>query len=59
VEKSRKSIKQVKKYQEKFSDKVRRSMIVTLEEEGIVDDIPVTPAWKFLLDTAFSVKLNR
>ena len=28
-------------------------MIVTLEEEGTVDDIPVTPAWKFLLDTAF------
>lgn len=53
VKKSRKSIKQVKKYQEKFGDKVGRSMIVTLEEEGTVDDIPVTPAWKFLLDTAF------
>lgn len=53
VKKSRKSIKQVKKYQEKFGDKVRRSMIVTLEEEGTVDDIPVIPAWKFLLDTAF------
>ncbi|MBC2699774.1 MAG: ATP-binding protein [ANME-2 cluster archaeon] len=53
VKKSRKSVKQVKKYQEKFGDKVGRSMIVTLEEEGTVDNISVIPAWKFLLDTAF------
>ena len=53
VKKSRKSVKQVKKYQEKFGDKVRRSMIVTLDEEGTVDDIPVIPAWKFLLGPAF------
>ena len=50
VKKSSKSVKQVKKYQEKFGDKVKKSMIVTLEEEGVVDNIPVIPAWKFLLD---------
>jgi predicted AAA+ superfamily ATPase len=36
-----------------IGDKVKRSMIVTLEEEGTVDSIPIIPAWKFLLDTAF------
>ena len=42
--------KQVNKYQDKFSDKIGKSMIVTLEEEGIADNIPVIPVWKFLLD---------
>lgn len=50
VKKSRRSVKQVKKYQDKFGDKIGRSMIVTLEEEGVVDNIPVTPVWKFILD---------
>lgn len=50
VKKSRRSVKQVKKYQDKFGDKIGRSMIVTLEEEGIADNIPVIPVWKFILD---------
>ena len=50
VKKSRRSVKQVKKYQDKFGDKIGKSMIVTLEEEGVVDNIPVIPVWKFLLD---------
>lgn len=50
VKKSRRSVKQVKKYQDKFSDKIGKSMIVTLEEEGVADNIPVIPVWKFLLD---------
>lgn len=50
VKKSRRSIKQVKKYQDKFGDKIGRSMIVTLEEEGVAENIPVIPAWKFILD---------
>ena len=50
VKKSRRSVKQVKKYQDKFGDKIGKSMIVTLEEEGIADNIPVIPVWKFILD---------
>ena len=50
VKKSRRSVKQVKKYQDKFGDRIGRSMIVTLEEEGVVDNIPVIPVWKFILD---------
>lgn len=50
VKKSRRSVKQVKKYQDKFSDKIGKSIIVTLEEEGVADNIPVIPVWKFLLD---------
>ncbi|HJH32785.1 MAG TPA: ATP-binding protein [Methanosarcinaceae archaeon] len=50
VKKSKKSVKQVKKYQDKFGDRIGRSMIVTFEEEGVVDNIPVIPVWKFILD---------
>ncbi|MGP8330387.1 MAG: ATP-binding protein [Methanosarcinaceae archaeon] len=50
VKKSKKSVKQVKKYQDKFGDRIGRSMIVTFEEEGVVDNIPVLPVWKFILD---------
>ncbi len=50
VKKSRRSVKQVKKYQDKFGDRIGRSMIVTFEEEGVVDNIPVIPVWKFILD---------
>ena len=41
--------KQVKKYQNKFGDSVRKAMVVTLDEEGVVDRVSVIPAWKFLL----------
>lgn len=49
VKQSRKSVKQIRKYLDKFGDKVEKSMVVTLEEEGTVDDIEIVPVWKFLL----------
>ena len=49
VKKSSKSVKQVKKYQKKFGDSVRKAMVVTLDEEGVADGVSVVPAWKFLL----------
>ena len=49
VKKSSKSVKQVKKYQKKFGDSVRKAMVVTLDEEGVVDSVSVVPAGKFLL----------
>ncbi|NOQ38524.1 AAA family ATPase [archaeon] len=49
VKQSRKSVKQIKKYLDKFGSKVRNSMIVTLEEEGVVDGVNIVPAWKLML----------
>ncbi|MDF1534744.1 MAG: hypothetical protein P1P69_09635 [Methanosarcinaceae archaeon] len=37
-------------YKQVFGDKIGRSVIVTLEEKGIADNIPVIPIWKFILD---------
>lgn len=53
VKKSSKSVKQIKKYQKKFGDSIRRAMVVTLEEEGVMDGVSVVPAWKFLLGKGF------
>lgn len=50
VKKNKKCVKQIKKFNKKFSSKVRRSIIVTIEEDAIIDEIPIVPIWKFLLD---------
>lgn len=50
VKQSRKSVKQIRKYLDKFGDKVEKSMVVTLEEEGTVDEIKIVPVWKLLLE---------
>lgn len=49
VKKTEKDIKQIKKLREKFRGKVRHAVMVDLEKEGKSEDIPIIPAWKFLL----------
>lgn len=49
VKKTEKDIKQIRKFKEKFTTKVRDAVIVDMEKEGKVDNVPIIPAWKFLL----------
>lgn len=49
VKKDGKDSKQIKKFKAKFAGRVRSAMIVDLESEGAADDVPLVPAWKFLL----------
>lgn len=49
VKKTKNDAKQVKKFIKKFRGKIKKAIIVDLEEEGKVDDIEIIPAWKFLL----------
>ena len=48
AKKKEKSVKQLRKLSRKLKN-VRKSFIVTLEEEGNIDNIPIIPAWKFIL----------
>lgn len=54
VKKTEKDIKQIRKFNEKFKGKVKKAIIIDMEKEGIVEDVEIIPAWKFLLNNPIS-----
>ncbi|MBI2675108.1 MAG: ATP-binding protein [Candidatus Aenigmarchaeota archaeon] len=49
IKKGGKEIKQIRKFIKKFGKKVRTALVVDMEDERVIDNIEITPAWKFLL----------
>ena len=49
VKRAQKDVKQIKKFIEKFEGKVKKAILVDMENEGKVERIEIIPAWKFLL----------
>ncbi len=49
VKMTEKDVKQVKKFVEKFGNKVKKVIIIDMEKEGKTDSVEIIPAWKFLL----------
>jgi predicted AAA+ superfamily ATPase len=49
VKKTGKDVKQVKRFIDKFGKKVKKAMILDIEEEGKIEGIEILPIWKFLL----------
>jgi len=47
VKKSEKDVEQLKKFIEKFEEKVKKGILITFEQEGKIDEIEIIPAWKF------------
>lgn len=50
IKKGKGEVKQLQKFKTSFGKKVNKVFVVSLEEEGEEDGIPVIPLWKFLLD---------
>ncbi|KAB2947775.1 MAG: Archaeal ATPase [Candidatus Methanoperedens nitroreducens] len=50
VKKTEKDIKQIRKFREEFKGRIKKAIIIDLEKEGVVEDIEIIPAWKFLLN---------
>jgi predicted AAA+ superfamily ATPase len=49
VKKTGKDVKQVKRFIDKFGKRVKKAMILDIEEEGKIEGIEILPIWKFLL----------
>ena len=49
VKRAEKDVKQIKKFIEKFKGRVKKAILVDMENEGKVERIEIIPAWKFLL----------
>ena len=49
VKKNEKDFEQLKKFIEKFGEKVKKGILITFEQDGKIDEIEVIPAWKFAL----------
>ncbi len=49
IKKTGKEIKQIKKFREEFKGRIKKTMIIDMEKEGMIEDVEIIPAWKFLL----------
>ena len=49
VKKTGKDVKQVKRFIDKFGKRVKKALILDIEEEGKIEGIEILPIWKFLL----------
>jgi len=49
VKKTGKDVKQVKRFIDKFGKRVKKALILDIEEEGTIEGIEILPIWKFLL----------
>ena len=56
---SGKDAKQIRKFIEKFKNKVKPPMIIDMEKENKSTEIPIILAWKFLLRAQEYLSLDR
>ena len=49
VKKTGKDVKQVKRFIDTFGKRVKKAMILDIEDEGEIEGIEILPIWKFLL----------